>query len=356
MTGAGKSPEHYQIEDFVADETFINYVLGTREEDKLFWENWINGHPTQVNLAADAKELLHNLTLTLSAKEFEQELARITRAINEGKVGKVSNETKVYRLPYPDKPIAAVARKKIHLLRFLLPILILLIAGTVYYTIQYYRKPGLITKTNSGDKPVVFGLSDGTIITLSANSMIRYPAEFGKNIREVHLEGEAFFQVARDEAHPFKVYTGELIATVLGTVFSIKNIAGEPAVQIELIKGRLKVETVPNAGLPPQSVILNPDERVIYAGHGQKLSKEKWQSQIDLLPPTNHLLFRKNNFGEIAAKLKTVFGVTLVNQSSRRDWRFTGEFTNTSMLHVIESICIVEKLNYEVKGDTVFIK
>jgi hypothetical protein len=125
---------------------------------------------------------------------------------------------------------------------------------------------------------------------------------------------------------------------------------------VELIKGKLKVETTSKAGLSSQSIILNPDERVVYNRFNQKLYKEKWESQNDVPLQVNHFVFRKNNFEEIAKQIKTVFGITVINQSNKKPWRFTGEFNNTSTIDILESICIVEKLKYEVQGDTVFIK
>jgi hypothetical protein len=116
------------------------------------------------------------------------------------------------------------------------------------------------------------------------------------------------------------------------------------------------VETTSNAGLSSQSIILDPDERVVYNRFDQKLYKEKWESQSDVPLQVNHLVFRKNNFEEIAKQIKTVFGITVINQSNKKSWLFTGEFYNTSAIDILESICIVEKLRYEVQGDTVFIK
>jgi len=54
--------------------------------------------------------------------------------------------------------------------------------------------------------------------------------------------------------------------------------------------------------------------------------------------------------------MKTVFGITVINQSNKKTWSFTGEFNNTSAINILERICIVEKLKYVMKGDTVFIK
>jgi ferric-dicitrate binding protein FerR (iron transport regulator) len=191
---------------------------------------------------------------------------------------------------------------------------------------------------------------------LAPQSTFRYPADFGNGDRKVYLNGEAQFHVNRDETHPFKVFEGNIVATVLGTIFNIKKQAGDSVLMVELIKGKLKVESVNNDGLINESVILNPDERVLYKVGSKKMYKEKWGLQKEASAQVNHLLFRQNNFEEIARQLKTVFGVRVINQSNKKTWRFTGEFNNASVTDILESICIVERLRYEVRGDSVFIK
>src|SRR6185295_1436143 len=130
---------------------------------------------------------------------------------------------------------------------------------------------------------------------------------------------------------------------------------GDSVMLIELIKGKLKVETIDSVGFMSTSIILNPDERVVYRRHERKLFKEKWQSQAEAAAPANHLVFRQNNFEEIAKQIKTVFGVTVINQSNKKNWRFTGEFNNTTAQKIIASVCLIKNLNSRVAGDTIFI-
>ena len=121
----------------------------------------------------------------------------------------------------------------------------------------------LTEKYNDNEKPVVFTLNDGTVVTLAPHGVFRYPASFGNKDRSIYLDGEAQFQVARDDAHPFKVYSGEIVGTVLGTIFHVKKLRGDSVVSIELIKGKLKVETINTTGFAKQTILLIPDERVV---------------------------------------------------------------------------------------------
>ncbi len=96
-------------------------------------------------------------------------------------------------------------------------------------------------------------LSDGSKVWVNARSRLTYPVSFG-DVREVTLEGEAYFEVARDEKRPFVVRTENLTVKVLGTEFNV-NARSAEKVQTVLVKGRVEAET---AG--KQKVILHPGE------------------------------------------------------------------------------------------------
>jgi ferric-dicitrate binding protein FerR (iron transport regulator) len=352
-----KNPEEYQIEDFVTDESFINYHFRLNEDDAIFWEKWLMAHPHNQELVKKAKEMLGNLSLTLSDDEYNDELKKITRAIHHEASQPIKKTPSVARLLRWKNISPTWRNKKTRYLKILLPSLLVLLLGAYIFRTYIISGPEqLIEKYNDSSKPIVMTLSDGTDVTLAPQSIFRYPSHFGNKDRKVYLDGEAQFHVNRDEAHPFKVYSGDVVATVLGTVFNVKKQRGDTEVLVELIKGKLQVEAVSLSGESTQTVTLNPDERVLYKHNSHKLFKEKWQSQNESPVPVNHLVFRQNNFEEISKQLKSVFGVTVINQSNKNSWRFTGEFKNSSAIAVVESICIVEHLQYEVKGDSIFIK
>ncbi len=360
-----KKPENYQIEDFVTDESFINYHFRLNSDDQDFWEQWLNEHPGNSALVEAAKEMIQTLSLTLSDKEYEDELIKMKKAIHYGKPTSKNEPPAIVRSLNWKKSPRSLKDKLKRGIKFFVPVLLILFTGG-YFLFQYFTKQEikLAEKYNHSNVPVVFTLSDSTVVTLAPQSSLHYSLKFGNEARKVYLEGEAQFHVKRDIAHPFMVYSGEVVATVLGTIFNIKQEPGDSIVQVELLKGKLKVETVDAAGMPLQSILLNPDERVVYNRHGKKLNKETWQPDKEQATPTNHpeatpinhLEFHGDSFETIAKQLKTVFGITVVNQSNKKDWRFTGTFNNSTAKDIVENICIVKKLDYQVQGDTIFIK
>lgn len=98
-------------------------------------------------------------------------------------------------------------------------------------------------------------LSDGSRVTLNAKSMLKYPVIFTDSIREVYVEGEALFEVKKDNGKPFIAKGKDFSVNVLGTTFNVMSYDEEPMSQITLLEG--KVET--SSGT--MEVILKPGEQ-----------------------------------------------------------------------------------------------
>lgn len=115
-----------------------------------------------------------------------------------------------------------------------------------------------------GENTVI--LADGTTVHLNAGSKLTYPVRFAGKRRIVRLEGEAYFDVAGDENHPFVVQThlGEI--TVLGTEFNVNAYADTPVCYTTLVHGKVKFST-----LNAETVTLSPGEQaVVFANSSTK--------------------------------------------------------------------------------------
>jgi ferric-dicitrate binding protein FerR (iron transport regulator) len=86
-----------------------------------------------------------------------------------------------------------------------------------------------------------FVLPDGTQVYLNSKTILRYPMTFSNDIREVKLDGEAYFQVAEDKKHPFVVNTGKVNIEVTGTEFKASNYRHENLTEIVLISGSIQL-------------------------------------------------------------------------------------------------------------------
>lgn len=116
-------------------------------------------------------------------------------------------------------------------------------------------------------------LPDGTKVWLNAASSLRYPDRFNSNERRVALEGEAYFEVARDESHPFIVESNGQSIEVLGTGFNVNAYGDEPQLLTTLAHGSIRIYTADES----KSIILKPGEQAAVAGKNIKVK----QVQVD---------------------------------------------------------------------------
>lgn len=338
-----KAFENYTVEDFITDESFINYHFRLNETDRVFWEEWLNKNPTKKIIAEEASLLIQSLSLTLTEKEYQDEFRKIEDAISK------KEPLSVVRHLNWDKhsnrsQIAKSLRKYV-----MLAIVILSVGTTYFLTVPPKNNVTDLRKSiTSLDKAITVTLSDSTIVSLAPHSILQYPSVFhGKN-RQVYLDGEASFNVNRNEEHPFKVYTKNIVATVLGTVFNITK-PGDSAIVIRLIEGKLKVELEDSTINTHQPIFLYPEEKAVYVFHDKHFYKNSSFARFNLS-------FHQNHFEEIAALIKNSSGVILINQSNKKDWRFTGQFKNASIREIVENICLVKNLSYKTEGDSILIQ
>lgn len=335
-----KLPEDYQLEDFVTDESFFNYHFKLNRQDQLLWEEWIKNNPSSIRLVKEAESMLQNLSLTIPESEYKEQFEQIKAAIN------INKEPSTFRLLSWNK----AGQRKRRMARYLIPIVLIVLLGGGYWYLQSPKEGSrqLAVKENNTNEPLEMLLSDSTVVTLQPHSRLNYPATFDGKDRNVYLYGDAQFHVKRNEQHPFKVYADNVIATVLGTVFNVKQ-SEDSAIVVELLKGSLNVEVTNKESGKKESILLHPSERAVYMRQDKRFYGDK-------LTPVNHLEFNKDTFEEIAAKIKEEFGITVINNSNKKDWRFTGEFKNTTAKDIIESICFVKGLTFEVNESTIVIK
>lgn len=168
----------------------------------------------------------------------------------------------------------SVLRQRRRVIKYAASLLLLLAAGGVLWfsSAAYYAHSGKLLEC-SVPNGMTDGLtlSDGTHIRLNAGSTILYPRKFSRfaSHREVYLEGEAHFDVAKDTKHPFIVHVGNLRIRVLGTQFNVKAYVGDENVTTTLEEGKINVSN------DKQSALLNPGEQLVYNrinGHMRKFA------------------------------------------------------------------------------------
>ena len=139
-------------------------------------------------------------------------------------------------------------------------------------------------------------LADGTQVWLNSESKLTYPARFTGGTREVAMEGEVCFQVAKNEAQPFIVRTGEMAVTVLGTVFNVDAYPDNGRIATTLVEGKVEIQ----AGDEKQTLL--PDQQaVLEKGKGIEVKKVYAEDYISWIGGVFH--FTEASLEEIMQKL-----------------------------------------------------
>ncbi len=168
-------------------------------------------------------------------------------------------------------------------------------------------------------------LSDGTRIWLNSQSRLIYPSSFGKDVRSVKLDGEAYFEVAHDTKTPFEVCTKEVNVVVLGTKFNFHNYAEDASAMVDLKEGRVKVFNAQEAD--DSGMYLYPDEQIVFDKETGKMSKVRSKFGNASAWINNELLFDELQLDVIAKRLTRSFDVWVEVADSICDKRFYGSFS-----------------------------
>lgn len=208
-----------------------------------------------------------------------------------------------------------------------------------------------ITTAKGATEKVV--LADGSTIMVNASSRLRYPEKFG-DTRSIYLdEGEAFFKVASDPARAFIVHSGGIATTALGTSFNIRAYAREKKITVALLSGKVKVDHADKAA----TIILLPSEQLRFDRQSLHMAKTTFGREDEIIGwKQGYLVFKDASYEEVIAEIENRYNVTVINESDKLEWNYTGFFKDENLQDIIETICLTKNISYTIKNDTIFLK
>ncbi|MBD1363205.1 FecR domain-containing protein [Mucilaginibacter sp. ZT4R22] len=340
---------NYNVEDFLTDESFINYCYDLNEADKAHWENIILTQPLLKKKIADAHELCLLLAIRVTKADKHKELEKLKAAIAGEKLKGVP-VAKVRRLWIPRLAIAATILALViayGVYKFSAPV-----SGVVLYSRVNTSTYHMVAQTESSSRKIVV-LPDGTVATLNGSSSLQLANDYGRNDRHVVLTGEAFFEVKKDKTRPFVVLTNKTATTALGTSFKVSSYANAKTASVMLATGKVKVEaTQPQSPIAAQ--FLTPGQQVVLTSGANTFQKSSFdQNEIKNWLGIK-MVFTNASFSQIADKINYTYGVRLIaDGKAANKIMFTGRFDNKSLTEVLDAIGFVNNFSYVQKGDTV---
>lgn len=198
-------------------------------------------------------------------------------------------------------------------------------------------------------------LSDGTLVWLNAGSKLRFPQSFvdSDENRMVYLEGEAFFDVAKNRDRPFVVNTQEVDVKVLGTKFNISSYETDDYIATTLTEGSVGVY---ETRTPENGIRLIPSFQASYDKFGNNFSKAKVDTDIYTAWMQDRLVIDNLKFPEILVRLERRYAVKFVNNAeSLDDEIYKGEFVDEDIESVLKTISLSTPFSYEIDQNVITI-
>jgi len=191
-------------------------------------------------------------------------------------------------------------------------------------------------------------LGDGTNIEMNSASQLAFGISDSK-IRKVSLDGEAYFDVAKDKTRPFVVHTKRMDIQVLGTEFNVSTYASPHYYSTTLVEGSIQITTK------------NGDKRIIEPSEQAKIYIDDYKIQIanvdvqDVVAWTSgRTVFRNESLEVLANKLSRWYDIEFVVDDELKDLKFNGTLTKEKkLLHVLQMLKYVEGVDYKIGKDTI---
>lgn len=203
-------------------------------------------------------------------------------------------------------------------------------------------------------------LNDGTQVQLNAGSTLTYPQKFADNApREVHLEGEAYFVVAKDKNCPFIVNSKNIGIKVLGTQFNVSAYPNEKINYVVLVEGSLAIDEIEKRGSDTaRSLLLKPNQKAqlnLESNSGMSITDVGVTKYIAWR--SGELYFQNDSFDKILVKLERKFNVSIENRNKKLgQMHFTGRFDKKDIFEILNTFKLHTPFSYKIKNETIIIE
>ena len=222
-------------------------------------------------------------------------------------------------------------------------------------------------------------LNDGTEVMLNAGSTIKFSTDYNFLNRDLALEGEAYFKVAKNTGLPLVVNAGNIKIKATGTEFNVKAYSDEGIIETTLVNGTVEISQNGNNDRDG-TFILKPNQKAIYASETDKLTLEKIKeiepaavrparlrsdkllvaAKTDVEQATawtkNKLIIRSENLESLCTKLQRKYNVTFIfaDEEIKKN-RFSGVLLDETFQQVMDVIKLTAPVNYLLSGKTVLL-
>ena len=214
-----------------------------------------------------------------------------------------------------------------------------------------------LEKRNAKGIKSILQLSDGSKIWLNADSKLKYPEVFKGDAREVYLNGEAFFDVAKSKGHPFIIHLASGTIQVLGTSFNVRAYDNEPVVETSVATGRIAfIPKYRTSRKKQDTIYLAPDHKASYTFAADEVHTSATSGKEDKAWTEGKLIFHGMTMEQIAVELERNFGKKVVFvDNGPKAFVFTGSFENNTLDEIMYYLTITKNFSYKITNTELLI-
>ena len=330
----------YQVNDFVEDDDFRKWVVSPNLSQIRFWDNFLKENPSKKEICEQARQIVQTICVEekeIKPDEYQESLDFLKNYLVQ-KSQKMNYAKTIFTWW---SKVAAV---------LLIPLVGL---GLVYFYVhsQTTPEPQVVQyMVANGEKSKVI-LADGTNVWLNSGSKLDYIIDNTSKVRKVHLSGEAFFDVTKNNAKPFLVETKDYTVKVYGTKFNVNSYELDKTSETILEEGAVSI------------LFKNKEEIKIHPGQRFLLNENKRYriSQVDteLYSCWKNSVLRIDNerLEDLLVRLERWYGVKMtVNDFEQvKNLKYTLTIKTESLREMLELMKYVTPFDYQIDGENVFL-
>lgn len=222
---------------------------------------------------------------------------------------------------------------------------LLIIALTGY--LFYWNSP---VQHQSDTDTAVLNLPDHSVVTLNSGSKLSYKRSFNRKERVVTLEGEGFFDVARDPGKPFLIHVKDVDVMVLGTSFNIRSTAELTEVTVET--GLVKITR------EHETFSLSPDQKIIFRKGQAKAELSAVRDQLYQYYRTNVFVCDKTPVNDLVQHLEDAYAVEIrITNPYLAQQHLTSKFSRSEKVEdILEKVALTLNARLEQQGAVFILK
>lgn len=302
-----KPYEQFEVDDFLQDDFFIEWVLYQSEASNSFWTGWLECNPSRQQIVEKAYKIIRGISVKPLSNELTD--AHVRSMIDYVRVNgfEAGRSKSVIRPFYRAMWFRTAA--------------VVLISLTITFLIHRQvnvdesvlrgSKESYIEISNRTNQSKLIRMDDGSLAILHPASVLRYPVHFSGPLRNVYLSGEAFFEVHKNPKNPFLVHSRDMVTRVLGTSFTVRAFKNNFKVIVNTGKVLVYSEKKKLQKSNLASVTLLPNQEVTFDHNRIKLVKDTLQSPLLLSKEVAKSSFTFSNtpLRQIISRLENAYSI-----------------------------------------------